>query len=77
MDISMKYDYGRCPCSGTFENRIMEVSMTVGGKEIVLTGIPQGFCSSCGSYVYKAEVLSRIESITNRERFDNAREGYL
>ena len=50
-------DYGKCPCSGQYENRSVEVRMTVNDKRIVLDDIPQGACPVCGSRVYKAEQL--------------------
>lgn len=56
-----KRDYGRCPCGGRYENRYVEVRLTVNGKVVVLTQVPQGACPHCGSRVYKAEVLERIE----------------
>lgn len=56
-----KRDYGRCPCGGRYENRYVEVRLTVSGKVVVLTQVPQGACPHCGSRVYKAEVLERIE----------------
>lgn len=43
--------------------------MTVAGKVVVLTQIPQGVCSSCGSRVYKPETLERVESLMKNERF--------
>jgi YgiT-type zinc finger domain-containing protein len=65
-------DYGRCPCSGSYENRFVEVRMTVQGKVVVLTNVPQGACPLCGSRVYKAEVLERIESLMKGSKFDRA-----
>ncbi len=62
-------EYGRCPCSGTYEQRFVEVRMTVNGKVVVLTNVPQGACPTCGSRVYKAEVLERIESLMKGQRF--------
>ena len=58
----MIFAYGKCPCSGRYENRSVEVRMTVDEKLVVLTGVPQGACPNCGSRVYKAEVIERIES---------------
>jgi len=58
-----KREYGRCPCGGTYDNRSVEVRLTVGGKVVVLTDVPQGACPNCGSRVYKAEVLERIETL--------------
>lgn len=41
---SLPTDYGKCPCTGTYENRTVEVRMTVGGKVVVLKNVPQGAC---------------------------------
>ncbi len=54
-------DYGRCPCSGVYDNRLVEVRLKLKERVIVLTEVPQGACPNCGSRVYKAEVLNRIE----------------
>jgi YgiT-type zinc finger domain-containing protein len=63
-----KRDYGRCPCGGRYDNRAVEVRLTVGGKVVVLTDVPQGACPNCGSRVYKPEVLERIESLMKGRR---------
>ena len=68
----MRAANGRCPCSGQYENRYVEVRMTVKGKVVVLTNVPQGACPMCGSRVYKAEVLERIESLMKGSKFDRA-----
>jgi hypothetical protein len=60
-------DYGRCPCGGVYDNRVVEVRMTVGDKPIVLTDVPQGACPLCGSRVYKAGVLEGIEALMRGE----------
>jgi len=65
----MYLDYGRCPCSGVYERRFVEVRMNVGNKVVVLTGVPQGSCRACGSRVYKTDILERIESLMKGERF--------
>jgi YgiT-type zinc finger domain-containing protein len=67
-----KRDYGRCPCSGVYDNRAVEVRLTVEGKVVVLTAVPQGACPNCGSRVYKAEVLERIESLMKGARVRRA-----
>ena len=64
-----KRDYGRCPCGGQYEQRFVEVRMTVNGKVVVLTDVPQGACPNCGSRVYKAEVLERIETLMKGDKF--------
>lgn len=55
--------YGRCPCTGRYESRSVEVRMTVGGQEVLLPDVPQGACPQCGSRVYKASVLEMIEAV--------------
>jgi YgiT-type zinc finger domain-containing protein len=58
-----EYEYGRCGCGGTLEPRLVEVRLTLGDEPVVLPYVPQGACSTCGSRVYKAEVLEIIEAI--------------
>lgn len=65
----MYLDYGRCPCSGVYERKFVEVRMNVGNKVVVLTGVPQGACRVCGSRVYKTDILERIESLMKGERY--------
>lgn len=65
----MYLDYGRCPCSGVYERKFVEVRMNVGNRVVVLTGVPQGACRQCGSRVYKTDILERIESLMKGERF--------
>jgi YgiT-type zinc finger domain-containing protein len=65
----MVRDYGICPCSGKYSSRFVEVRMTVAGRVVVLTQIPQGVCGTCGSRVYKPETLERVESLMKNERF--------
>jgi hypothetical protein len=65
-----KHDFGRCPCSGVYDHRFVEVRMSVSGKTVVLTQIPQGACPLCGSRVYKADTLERIESLMKTSRVD-------
>jgi YgiT-type zinc finger domain-containing protein len=55
------YEYGRCPCGGTYESRTVEV--TFDEADVVLTDVPQGQCPGCGSRIYKARVLECIERI--------------
>lgn len=65
----MYLDYGRCPCSGQYERRLVEVRMNVASRVVVLTGVPQGACRVCGSRVYKTDILERIESLMKGERY--------
>ena len=61
-------DYGRCPCTGLYDRRFVEVRLNVRGKMVVLTNVPQGTCTMCGSRVYKTDVLERIESLMKGEQ---------
>lgn len=68
----MKVVYGKCPCSGVYETRSVEVRMTFGERHVVLTDVSQGACPQCGSRVYKAETLERIESLMKKEQFGDS-----
>jgi len=57
------YQYGACGCGDTFEAHLVEVRLTVEDQAIVLRDVPQGACPTCGSRVYKAEILELIEAI--------------
>jgi YgiT-type zinc finger domain-containing protein len=57
------HDFGRCPCGGVYERKLVEVPMTVQGEPVVLTDVPQGACPVCGSRVYKAVTLEGIEAV--------------
>jgi hypothetical protein len=62
-----RHEFGRCPCTGYYEHREVEVQASVAERIVVLTHVPQGACSRCDSRVYKMETLQRIESlITSR-----------
>jgi hypothetical protein len=55
--------YGRCPCSGLFEPRRVEIRMMLGGQPRVWNDVAQGACPNCGSRVYKLQVLERLEAL--------------
>jgi hypothetical protein len=56
--------YGRCPCSGHYEARSVEVTIALDRDEpVVLSDVPQGACDTCGARVYPAAVLSRLEML--------------
>jgi YgiT-type zinc finger domain-containing protein len=55
--------YGPCRCSGTFEQREIEVRFRIQEETVVLDDVPQGVCPSCGTKVYKANVLAAIETL--------------
>lgn len=56
-------EFGMCPCSGRYEQRSVEVRMTVGGNVVVLKDVPQGVCPLCDSRVYKVGDLAAIEAV--------------
>jgi YgiT-type zinc finger domain-containing protein len=58
-------DFGRCPCSGIYEARMVEVTLSVDGKAVILKRVPQGSCPLCGSRVYKTLTLEAIEQAHN------------
>ena len=58
-----EYEYGPCGCGSYFEHRWVEVSTVVAEERVVLTDVPQGACPSCGSRVFKAEILEMIDAI--------------
>ncbi len=55
--------YGRCPCSGAFTSRTVEVRIAVGGRTVHMEDVPQGACPDCGTRVYRPDVLERLESL--------------
>jgi YgiT-type zinc finger domain-containing protein len=54
--------FGRCPCGGVYEEKLVEIRLTVDGEEVVMTDVPQGACPVCESRVYKAHTLEEIEA---------------
>ena len=69
--------YGRCPCSGQFANRVVEVRMTIGGRALLLDDVSQGACPNCGSRVYRPDVLERIEGMMFASALDERDERAL
>ena len=70
MTASGALQWGRCPCGGTYEQRMVEINMNVEGRPVKLTDVPQGACPQCGSRVYKAEMLARIEATMKSDPLD-------
>jgi hypothetical protein len=70
MTQSASLQWGRCPCGGTYEQRVVDINMQVEGKPVRLTDVLQGACPNCGSRVYKAEMLARIEAAMKNESLD-------
>jgi hypothetical protein len=67
---SAAYEWGQCPCGGQYVHRQVEVRMMVEGKPVTLSDVFQGACPTCGSRVYKAEQLARIEAIMKSNPLD-------
>lgn len=63
MPLPPASEFGHCPCGGDYEQRFVEVRMTVAGQVILLEDVPQGACPSCGSRVYKTIQLEGIEAL--------------
>ncbi|MFL6007974.1 MAG: YgiT-type zinc finger protein [Gaiellaceae bacterium] len=55
-------DYGKCPCGGVYQRKLVEITVTVKGERQTMTDVPQGACPDCGSVVYKAITLEEIEA---------------
>jgi YgiT-type zinc finger domain-containing protein len=67
----MPFEFGRCPCGGgSYQTRVVEVRFSTSGTVTILSNIPQGTCNVCGSRVYKAGVLARIEAVMKGESHD-------
>jgi hypothetical protein len=64
MPLSQARNFGFCLCSGEFESRDAEIHMHMGtDAEFHLDGVPTGRCDRCGSRVYKASLLGRLEAV--------------
>ena len=70
MPKSAALQWGPCPCGGTYAQSMVEVRMTAPGTSGELLQMPQGKCPRCGSRVYRAEGLARIEGTLRREPLD-------
>jgi YgiT-type zinc finger domain-containing protein len=55
--------WGPCACGGAYEEREVEVRMTVDDEAIVLPSVPQAVCATCGGRIYRADTLWRIEAL--------------
>ena len=51
-----------CPCGGKYGHRPPRIALTAEQQEELFTEVAQGVCGKCGSYVYHAETLERVES---------------
>ena len=56
-------EHGWCTCRGHYEDKRVEVRMTVAGEVLTLTDVAQGACPVCGARVYRPDVLERIEQL--------------
>jgi YgiT-type zinc finger domain-containing protein len=62
------YNYGNCPCTGHYENRTVEVRMTMNDQQVIIRDVPQGVCPLCGLRVYKVNILEYIESVFKSDK---------
>lgn len=53
--------FGRCGCGGTFEQRLVEVRVTIDGTAFLHEGVQQGNCPLCGRRVYQAAMVVALE----------------
>jgi hypothetical protein len=63
MPRSTVLDAGQCPCGGTFASRLITVPLNALGPGGALEDVPESRCGDCGTRVYQAALLRRIESI--------------
>jgi YgiT-type zinc finger domain-containing protein len=59
----LSIEYGDCPCSGRYENLAVDIRVSVAGHIEELREVPQGSCPLCGSRVYKADVIERLDGL--------------
>ena len=60
-----------CACGvGRFESRLITVRMTVRGQLQEFDNVLQGVCPNCGSRVYDADTLERIEAAMQARALD-------
>jgi len=63
MMASAVVDWGRCICAQALQHEWIDVPRTVDGRPAPLTDVPRGRCVACGSRVYRAESLGRVEAV--------------
>jgi len=54
--------YGACACGAELEARLVDVSFSGSDPPEGLRSVPQAMCGSCGTRIYKAVVIERIEA---------------
>jgi hypothetical protein len=55
--------FGGCRCSGRFDRCSVEIRLLAAGRLVVLDDVPQGVCGSCGTRVYRPNILAAIEAV--------------
>ena len=55
--------FGSCPCGGVYEQNVVEVKLSPGGRTVSLSDVLQGRCPVCDSRVYKVATLEGIEAL--------------
>ena len=67
----MAFNFGQCPCKGgAYRTQYVKVSASLQERQVVMEDVAQGACDSCGSRVYKADTLRRIEAVMRNEASD-------
>jgi hypothetical protein len=61
-------DFGRCPCGGRFETKVVDISIAAPTGPVRLSDVPQGHCPNCQSRVYRPEMLAHIENVYRMSR---------
>jgi len=59
-----------CPCGGKYDHHAIRISLTAEQQDELFTKVAQGVCGTCGSRVYHAETLERVESAMKRRSPD-------
>jgi hypothetical protein len=68
--ISAPLHFGQCPCGGKYDSKVVEIRMTTTHPPTILSNVFQGACPRCGSRVYKAATLERVEAVFKDEPVD-------
>jgi hypothetical protein len=67
----MAFSFGECPCrGGAYRTLYVKVNASVQGRQVAMDDVAQGVCDACGSRVYKADTLRRIEAVMRGETSD-------
>jgi hypothetical protein len=54
--------YGKCACGTEFDAVVVELRFGALEPEYVLRDVPQASCPTCGTRVFTASVIERVEA---------------